>query len=363
VNFDEERKHREQQRQARLKVFVGQQGRLTNNAASFIISQMINNILGKSLVALGLSVASAQSGCQARPLPSSGYQGVVEYEARVLAFEVPGKLKELGLARGDLVKAGATMARLDDELAQLAVQASMNDAQAAASQTKVVKQGARPQDIAAMTNQVAAAKALENQIATNLDRNTRLFKEGARPANTVDDLKSELERAHQTRLALEQQLASLRSGARAPEIESAQARAEAAVAGTQLAKAKLARYTLVADSDGYVLESPAKVGEVVGAGTPIYTVADTTHPYADVFVPQAEIGGLQEGLAAQLRVDTQTTPFNARIEQIGQQTEFTPRFVFSERERPNLMYRVRVRVEDPNRQLRAGLPAFVTVKQ
>lgn len=310
---------------------------------------------------LGLLVGGLVGGCQGAPPAPAGYQGVVEYEARSLSFEVPGKLTKVAAARGDIVHAGAELATLDDELARLTVEASQEDAAAAQSQTKVVKQGARPEEIRAMTSQVAAAKALEDQVANNLARTERLVAGGARPPSAADDLRSEFERAKQTRMALEQQLAALRSGARAPEVATAQARAAAAAAAARLAQTRLSKYKLVADADAYVLEAPVKVGEVVGTGAAIFTVADTTKPYADVFVPMTAIGSFRVGAKAQLRVDTQAVPFSAHVEQIGQQTEFTPRFVFSERERANLMYRVRVRIDDPERQLHAGLPAFMTL--
>ena len=50
------------------------------------------------------------------------------------------------------------------------------------------------------------------------------------------------------------------------------------------------------------------------------------------------------------------------MEHIASQTEFTPRFLFSPRERPNLVVRVRVRIEDPEERLHAGVPAFVTIE-
>ena len=43
------------------------------------------------------------------------------------------------------------------------------------------------------------------------------------------------------------------------------------------------------------------------------------------------------------------------------ETEFTPKFLFSPRERPNLVVRVRVRVDDPERRLHAGVPAFARI--
>jgi hypothetical protein len=50
------------------------------------------------------------------------------------------------------------------------------------------------------------------------------------------------------------------------------------------------------------------------------------------------------------------------VEDIARRTEFTPKFLFSERERPNLVVRVKIRVEDPGERLHAGVPAFVVIQ-
>ena len=52
-------------------------------------------------------------------------------------------------------------------------------------------------------------------------------------------------------------------------------------------------------------------------------------------------------------------PLSGRVEHVFPRTEFTPRFLFSDDERPNLVLRVRVRIEDPRHLLHAGLPVFV----
>ena len=89
------------------------------------------------------------------------------------------------------------------------------------------------------------------------------------------------------------------------------------------------------------------------------TVADAAHPYVEVFVPQAGLAAVTLGGAVTLRVDGDRAAYPGRVEFIGRRMEYTPRFLFSERERPNLVVRVRVRVQDPEHQLRAGVPAFV----
>jgi hypothetical protein len=61
-----------------------------------------------------------------------------------------------------------------------------------------------------------------------------------------------------------------------------------------------------------------------------------------------------------VRVDTGEMLPGA-VEWISPRTEFTPRFLFSDRERPNLVVRVRVRIDDPERRLHAGVPAFAEI--
>jgi HlyD family secretion protein len=110
-----------------------------------------------------------------------------------------------------------------------------------------------------------------------------------------------------------------------------------------------------------VLDRHVEPGEVVGAGSPVATVADTHRPYVEVFVPQAALAGIHVGGAASVRTDAHPEPVPGRVELISPRTEFTPRFLFSERERPNLVVRVRVRIDDAAGALHAGIPAFVEI--
>ena len=80
-----------------------------------------------------------------------------------------------------------------------------------------------------------------------------------------------------------------------------------------------------------------------------------------VVVPQGALSGVTIGAPASVRIDAESEGFTGTIEDVGRKTEFTPRYLFSPRERPNLVVRVRVRVWDPGARLHAGVPAFVTI--
>jgi HlyD family secretion protein len=92
---------------------------------------------------------------------------------------------------------------------------------------------------------------------------------------------------------------------------------------------------------------------------PVVTIAEVDRPYAEVFVPQGKLAGLQAGTRARATVDGLPGDLDGEVELVHRRTEFTPRYLFSESERSNLVVRVKVRLADPGRQLHAGIPVFV----
>ncbi len=299
-------------------------------------------------------------GCGSSDDHPGSYQGVVELDERQLGFEVGGRLREVLVDEGDRIAAAQLLASLDDVIERTVRRTREQEAAAAVAQTSLVKAGARTEEIRSMAAQVEAARAQEQLLLTNLARERRLLSQGASTSAAVDDLESRHRAAAAERRAQDERLRSLRRGSRVEEVAGAEARAGAAASAVDVAGERLRLYQLRAVEAGTVLDVNADPGEVVAAGAPVVTIADTRHPYADVFVPQADLGGIAVGGAATLVTDSLAEPLRAEVEHIARRTEFTPRFLFSEQERPNLVVRVRVRVDDPDERLYAGVPAFVT---
>jgi HlyD family secretion protein len=121
---------------------------------------------------------------------------------------------------------------------------------------------------------------------------------------------------------------------------------------------------LRADLPGTVLDTQVEPGEVVQTGVPVATLGDTRRPYLDVFVPQGELEGVQPGARAVARVDAAPEArFEGTVVMVGRTLEFTPRYIFSEKERPSLVVRVRIDLEDPGEKLHAGVPAFASIRR
>jgi HlyD family secretion protein len=291
-------------------------------------------------------------------------QGVVELHERALGFELPGKVLELKVHRGDRVAAGQLLATLDDGLERPQRDSRAADLGTAESQLRLLEEGTRREDLRAAEAQLRGAKAAEETLGLTARRTRELQAQGTVPQQQLDDVEGQLARARADREASEQRLAALRAGSRAEELRSARARAESARAALALAESRLQRYTLRAPVAGLVLDTHVEPGEVVGSGAPVVTLGETQRPYVDLFVPEASVGGVQVGCAAQVHLDTEPGRlFAGEVEDVGRRTEFTPRYLFSPKERPNLVVRVRVALRDPEERLRAGLPAFGRIER
>jgi HlyD family secretion protein len=310
---------------------------------------------GRALLLLVVVVA----GCSRASATPPGFQGVLEFDDRVISFEVPGRVRQVAVRRGDVVSEGAVLAMLDDTLEQLTLKARKDDLAAAQADLALLEAGSRREDVSALAADVRAARTQEDLAAKNAERARNLSQTGAIGQAELDSAQADLERTTQQRRSLEQKLRALQEGARPQELERARARVESAAAAVSLEDERLVRHTLLAKVAGEVVDVTVEPGELAAVGTPAVTLADVRHPYVDVFVPQADLDGIQLGTRGQLRVDATPDAFPGVVEYVSPETEFTPRFLFSEQERPHLVVRVRVRVDDPAQRLHAGVPAFV----
>ena len=290
------------------------------------------------------------------------YQGVIELHERVLSFEVSGRVKELRVRRGDRVEAGQILAVLEDSMERPQRDARAAEAAAADAQLDLLKAGARGEDIRAAEAQLRGARAAEGTLKDSLDRMLRLRTEGTVPPAQLDDVRGQFQRAQAERQAAEERLLALRAGARTQEVRAALARSSQAHAALEAADARLARFTLKSEIAGAVLDTHVEPGEVVQVGTPVASLGETRRPYLDVFVPQGELTGIRVGVPAQVRTDSQRAArFRGAVEMVGRTVEFTPRYLFSEKERANLVVRVRIDLQDPQEALHAGVPAFARI--
>lgn len=314
---------------------------------------MINN----AWRAVVLAAVVGAAGCRAADPTVGRYQGMIELEQVDLAFEVGGKVSVRGVEPGAVVHKGDVLARQDDVLDRGDRAIRAREVEVARAALALLEAGSRPEEIRATQAQLGAARASEAALVKEEARQAKLVERGVSPAALLDDVSAQRARARGERESLEARLRLQSRGARAEELVAARARVALAEEAVALADRKLEKRVLIAPVDGAVLDVYPQAGEVVAAGAPVVSLVDRTRPYADVFVPVAEAPRLTVGAPMKVFVEG-AAPVDGKVEWIAAAAEFTPRFVYSPRERPNLTVRVRVRLTDPEGRLHAGLPAY-----
>jgi HlyD family secretion protein len=302
----------------------------------------------------------ATAGCSTERNTPAGYQGIIEHDDRHLGFRVGGQLREIRFDRGDLIEEGALIAILDDTAELPILLAREADLARARANAALVYAGPRVEEVRSTMAELDGARAVLRESRANLERNRNLPEQAATARSRISELEAAYAQSKAQVRMLQERLKQLREGARPEELAASDAEVNAAEAAVEAEKERLALYALHASERVTVLDVPVRLGEVVAAGATVVTVADTKHPYVDVFVPQQKLSGLEVGLPARIRVDAEGESFDGEIEHIAPTTEFTPRFLFSPTERSNLVVRVRVRISDPDERLHAGVPAFAT---
>ena len=177
---------------------------------------------------------------------------------------------------------------------------------------------------------------------------------------------SRTERIRQARAALAQaeaELALVRKGPRDEAIAQARARNAAAQAGVAMARQRLADCRLVAPFDAVVLSTSAEPGAYLNPGTPVLTIGDIKNAWLRAFVAERDLGRIRIGQTASVSVDGNAErTWKGRISFISAEAEFTPRTVQSPEERTNLVYRIKIQLENPDGLLKPGMPADAVVE-
>jgi multidrug resistance efflux pump len=139
---------------------------------------------------------------------------------------------------------------------------------------------------------------------------------------------------------------------------------QANTAALQQLQVQAERYQLRTPIAGIVTRVPMHTGEVVTPGQTVIAVADLTTLDLTAYVLERDLGEVQVGQPVTVSAD----PFPGRtfagvVTSTNPRAEFTPRNVQTQADRLNLVFGVKIRVENPDMALKPGMPADVTFPQ
>ncbi len=289
--------------------------------------------------------------------------GNLEAHESLVSFKVTGRIINLPVEEGMSVKAGDLLARLDNDDYRQQVVVDEATSHVRDRQLALGLAGSRQQDVEAAKQAILDARADLEQKKKDYARYQALYEKDEIPAQTRDQAATNVTRAQAACDRAQQIYNELVEGTRKEELAVQRANVHQADQNLHLSHIRLAYTVLRAPFDGVILARQAELGEVVLPGTPIVTLADLNHLWVRVYVPETDLGKVHWGQAVDVRTDTYPDKiYRGRISFISSEAEFTPKSVQTEKERVMLVYRVKVDVENPNRELKPGMPADAYIK-
>jgi HlyD family secretion protein len=252
--------------------------------------------------------------------------GIVSGNGRIEADEVDiatkyaGRVQEILVHEGDLVKAGQVLARMDT--AEL--QAALEHAKA-----ELAKAEAEVREAQATIVQRDSELALAKQ---ELTRALPLVREGSLSQRTADQRRNQRDTAEAALKAAQAHLVTHNHAVHA-------ARAE-----VQRLQTQIDDNSLRAPVMGRVLYRLARPGEVLAAGGKALTLVDLSEVYMEIFLPSQHAVRLSSGAAARIVLDGTDFAIPATVSFVSPEAQFTPKQVETRSEREKLMFRIKVMV-------------------
>ena len=343
------------------------------------------------------------------------YSGTVETREIQIGSKVGGRVTEVRVEEGQVVKAGTVLVRFEcDELKAQRAQAEAALQQAEADADKMMR-GNRPEEIAQAEATARAQRAMFEEAKNGPRRqeieqaqadykaasadatNAKTFygrMEKLVAADTIsrqqfDDARDKRDAAVQRAESARQRLALLEAGTRPEDVNAAEAKFKQAEAGALLARkgfrredieaargrmteargrvaeldARLREAELTAPADAVVEVMSVRPGDLVQAGRVVITMLEASQLWVKVYVPETDLAHVGVGQKATVKVDSfGGRAFEGHVGQISSQAEFLPRNVQTKSDREHQVFGVKVYVDNSQQVLKSGMSATVRLQ-
>jgi multidrug resistance efflux pump len=341
-------------------------------------------------------------------------QGVVEIQEVRLGSKIGGRVEQIYVAEGDLIKPGQEL--LSFEVPELRAQREQQLAKVRAAEAELerilngprvqekeaaraamvsararwekMKAGWREEEKQQVQNDLEAAEAEAKQTLDDYERELQLYRTKSGKRADLDAALGARDRAQARLRAARARNLMYLAGSRKEDIAEAEAEFERVRANYNLveagsreedkaearakladARAKLAELdvnlreaTVVAPEKGVVEVLAVRKGDLVAPNQPVLRVLRAEDLWVKVFVPETQLGRV--GLHQTVDVTIDSFPgkvFRGEVFQVASISEFIPRNIQSVDERRNQVFAVKIRVDNTQGIFKAGLAAEVTV--
>lgn len=222
-------------------------------------------------------------------------QGEVEVSEYRVSSKVPGRILELRVKEGDYVKPGDTLAIIDAPDIEAKKRQAESAENAAAAISTMTDKGARQEQIRGAFEMWQQAKAGLEIAKKSYGRIQRLFDEGVMSAQKRDEAFANYKALEAQERAAKSQYDMAVNGARREEKLAAEAQVNRAKGAVQEVNSYIHETVQIAQVEGEVSDIYPKVGELVGAGSPIMSISIMSDLWGTFNVREDQLNGMKTG--------------------------------------------------------------------
>lgn len=255
--------------------------------------------------------------------------GVFESTEVTVSAEGNGKILSLDIQEGDRLEAGQIVGCIDT------VQLHLSEVQLEASRRAV---GSGWLDI---SRQIAALESQIGKQRQELDRFTKLEKAGASNRKQVEDIQAQIE-------TLERQLAAQKESLNSSN-RNVSGQADALEAQIEQIRDRIRKCVITSPVAGTVLAKYSEAGEFAALGRALFKVADIDNIRLRAYITADQLTALKLGQQVRVFADQGSSgrkEYAGTLIWISDKAEFTPKTIQTRDERANLVYAVKIAVEN-----------------
>ncbi|MDR3559868.1 MAG: efflux RND transporter periplasmic adaptor subunit [Negativicutes bacterium] len=289
--------------------------------------------------------------------------GTIEVTLADVVPKVNGYMAELKIEVGDSVKAGQMIARITRPDLEAQLQADESTLAKARAQLTDLEKGPRTQEIQQANANLASAQAVYDKARIDLERYRKLYRDGAIAAQQLDAAQSSYDVANSSLIAAQSQLSLVLEGNRPDVIAAQREELKRSQAVVNVTRSTMADTVVASPLNGVVLTKNYQTGEYVNPGSAIATIGDLNDCWVKIYVSSAQLGLIKFGQPVEVKIDAFPGKiFSGTIKEISQNAEFTPRQSITQQERANMVFYVKVKIDNSEGILKPGMPADVVIR-
>ncbi|HEY8875224.1 MAG TPA: HlyD family efflux transporter periplasmic adaptor subunit [Desulfosporosinus sp.] len=312
-----------------------------------------------------------------RPAAIITYSGTIEGTDLPVQPELGGRIVDLPVQEGQTIKVGDIVVKLEDSQAKISLETAKVQQTQAQAKLDDLMGGVRAEEIRRLKGLLAQANANAAGLAlnvkfeeNNLVEDQKLLDDHAMSQQMVDaqrnkrdTVKAQYQGALANVNAVQASIDQALAGNTQPTIKAQQAAVDIVAQSVKTAELALSKLTIKSPASGQVLYQHVELGQVVNPGTTLVTILDPNDLWIKVFIPEAKLNQVKVGGTVSIAVDSYPDKtFKGEILYVSNQAEFTPKNVQTKEERTTTVYAVKIRITEGKDQLKAGMPADVTLQ-